>query len=153
MRAWSCRRRLARRSLDVGAEQATLASRGRTFLSPVKLAAIDIDGKLAFGLHIFEPRMQEIYKSWIRQILTTKSPYSGKTLAEETSVGVFEIQNEDSLFFWTFQPAALGKGPRELLEKKFGAWLASKYGSVELAFAAWPGDKHPDDDAGDSRAS
>ena len=96
--------------------------------------------------------MQEIYKSWLRQILTTKSPYSGKTLAEETSVGVFEIQNEDSLFFWTFQPASLGKGPRELLEKKFGAWLAQKYGSIDQAFAAWPGDKHPDDSAADARA-
>lgn len=112
----------------------------------------DIIGKIPFGLLIFEPRMQEIYKSWLRQILTTKSPYSGRTLAEETSVGVFEIQNEDSLFFWTFQPASLGKGPRELLEKKFGAWLANKYGSLNRAFAAWPGDRHPDDGAVESRA-
>ncbi|MCE0498614.1 MAG: hypothetical protein LV481_11780 [Methylacidiphilales bacterium] len=112
----------------------------------------DIIGKIPFGLLIFEPRMQEIYKSWIRQVLTTKSPYSGKTLAEETSVGVFEIQNEDSLFFWTFQPGSLGKGPRELLEKKFGAWLANKYGSIDHAFAAWPGDKHPEDSAPDVRA-
>ena len=112
----------------------------------------DIIGKVPFGLLIFEPRLQEIYKSWIKQILTTKSPYSGKTLAEETSVGVFEIQNEDSLFFWTFQPASLGKGPRELLEKKFGAWLTNKYGSIDQAFAAWPGDRHPDDGAADSRA-
>jgi hypothetical protein len=112
----------------------------------------DITGKIPFGLLIFEPRMQEIYKSWLKQILTTKSPYSGRTLAEETSVGVFEIQNEDSLFFWTFQPASLGKGPRELLEQQFGAWLAQKYGSLGQAFAAWPGDKHPDDSAGDARA-
>jgi hypothetical protein len=114
--------------------------------------ADDIIGKHPFGLLIFEPRLQEIYKSWIRQILTTKSPYSGRTLAEETSVGVFEIQNEDSLFFWTFRPESLGKGPRELLEKKFGAWLANKYGSVARAFAAWPGDKRSDDSVGDSRA-
>jgi hypothetical protein len=112
----------------------------------------DIIGKIPFGLLIFEPRMQKIYKSWLRQILTTKSPYSGKTLAEETSVGQFEIQNEDSLFFWTFKPESLGRGPRELLEKRFGTWLANKYGSVDHAFAAWPGDKHPDDSALDSRA-
>jgi hypothetical protein len=112
----------------------------------------DIIGKIPFGLLIFEPHMQEIYKSWIRQIVTTRSPYSGRTLAEETSVGVFEIQNEDSLFFWSFQPASLGRGPRELLERKFAAWLANKYGSVSEAFAAWPGDKHPDDTTADSRA-
>ncbi len=112
----------------------------------------DIIGKNPFGLLIFDPRMQDIYKAWLRQILTTRSPYSGRTLAEETSVGLFEIQNEDSLFFWTFQPANLGRGPRELLEKKFGAWLGNKYGSVERAFAAWPGDRHPDDSEADSRA-
>jgi hypothetical protein len=112
----------------------------------------DIIGKIPFGLLIFEPRMQAIYKSWLRQILTTRSPYSGRTLAEETSVGVFEIQNEDSLFFWSFQPASLGKGPRELLEKQFGAWLAQKYGSAGQAFAAWPRDRHPDDSAPDARA-
>jgi hypothetical protein len=112
----------------------------------------DITGKYPFGLLIFEPRMQEIYRSWIKQILTTKSPYSGKTLAEETSVGVFEIQNEDGLFFWTFQPSALGHGPRDLLEKKFGAWLAKKYGTLDQALAAWPGDKHPDDSIAETRA-
>jgi hypothetical protein len=112
----------------------------------------DVIGKNPFGLLFFEPRLQEIYKSWLSQILTTKSPYSGRTLAEETSVGVFEIQNEDSLFFWSFDPEKMGKGPRELLEKKFGVWLARKYGSLEQAFAAWPGDKHPDDSAPDSRA-
>jgi len=112
----------------------------------------DIVGKIPFGLLIFEPRLQEIYKAWIKRIITTKSPYSGKTLAEETSVGVFEIQNEDSLFFWTFKPESLGKGPREFLEKKFGAWLAVKYGSIDKAFVAWPGDKHPDDNAASSSA-
>jgi hypothetical protein len=112
----------------------------------------DIIGKNPFGLLFFEPRMQAIYKSWLKQILTTKSPYSGKTLAEETSVGVFEIQNEDSLFFWTFNPATLGKGPRELLERKFGAWLAAKYGSLGNALTAWPGDKQEDDSVADSRA-
>ncbi len=112
----------------------------------------ELIGKIPFGLLIFEPRMQQIYKSWIRQILTTRSPYSGRTLAEETSVGLFEIQNEDSLFFWTFQPAALGRGPRELLESRFAAWLANKYGSLGAAFAAWQGDKHPDDSATAARA-
>jgi hypothetical protein len=112
----------------------------------------DIIGKIPFGLLIFEPRMQQIYKTWLRQILTTKSPYSGRTLAEETSVGLFEIQNEDSLFFWTFQPASLGAGPRQLLEQQFAAWLARKYGSLAQAFAAWPGDRHPDDSAADTRA-
>ncbi len=112
----------------------------------------DVVGKQAFAYLAFEPRMQEIYKSWVKQILTTPDPYNGKTLAEEPSVGLFEIQNEDSFFFWTFNPATLGQGPRGELEQKFGAWLAAKYGSVASALAAWPGDKHPDDSAADGKA-
>ena len=108
----------------------------------------DVVGKNAFAMLAFEPRMQEIYKSWVKQILTTPDPYSGKTLAEEPSVGIFEIQNEDSFFFWTFSPANLGQGPRGELETQFGTWLAAKYGSVANALAAWPSDKHPDDNSG-----
>ena len=37
----------------------------------------DVIGKQAFGLLVFEPRLQEIYKSWIKQSLTTPDPYNG----------------------------------------------------------------------------
>ena len=65
------------------------------------------------------PRMQEIYKAWVKQFLTTPDPYNGTTLAQEPAVAIFEIQNEDSLFFWSFDPAKCGQGPRKILEKKF----------------------------------
>jgi hypothetical protein len=105
----------------------------------------DALGRQPFGLLIFEPRMQEIYKAWVKQFLTTPDPYNGATLAQEPAVAIFEIQNEDSLFFWSFDPAKCGKGPRELLEKRFGDWLVKKYGSIDAAFAAWP-DARPEDD-------
>jgi hypothetical protein len=111
----------------------------------------DIMGKQPYALLAFEPHLQEIYKALAKQLLTTPSPYTGKTLAEDPTVGIYEIQNEDSFFFWTFNPANLGQGPRTLLEQKFATWLAAKYGSVASALAAWPGDKHPDDSATDSK--
>jgi len=112
----------------------------------------DAIGKQAFGLLIFDQRMQEIYKSWLKQVLMTKSPYSGKTLAEETSIGLFEIQNEDNLFFWTFHPEKLGKGPLAEIETKYGAWLTTKYGSLDKALAEWPDVKMPDDSVADGKA-
>jgi hypothetical protein len=112
----------------------------------------DALGRQPFGLLIFEPRMQEIWKSWVKQLLTTPDPYNGKTLAQEPAVAIFEIQNEDGLFFWSFDPTKCGRGPRELLEKRYGDWLAAKYGSLEGAFAAWPGAKLPDDTAAGGRA-
>jgi hypothetical protein len=105
----------------------------------------DALGRQPFGLLIFEPRMQEIYKAWLKQILTTPDSYNGATLAQEPSVAIFEIQNEDSLLFWSFDPAKCGQGPRELIEKKFGEWLMRKYGRPDQIPKAWPSAKLPDD--------
>jgi hypothetical protein len=112
----------------------------------------DALGRQPFGLLIFEPRMQEIWQAWVKQFLTTPDPYNGATLAQEPAVAIFEIQNEDSLFFWSFDPTKCGRGPRELLEKRFGDWLAKKYGSLDSAFATWKSAKLPDDNAAAGRA-
>jgi hypothetical protein len=51
-----------------------------------------------------------------------------------------EIQNEDSLLFWTFAPYETVPAPQmEILERSFGSWLAAKYGSIERAFTSWSG--------------
>lgn len=106
----------------------------------------DALGRQPFGLLIFEPRMQEIYKAWAKQLLTTPDPYNGSTLAHEPAVAIYEIQNEDSLLFWSFDPAKCGQGPRELLEKKFSDWLVKKYGGGPYLFTTWRSARHPDDD-------
>ena len=105
----------------------------------------DALGRQPFGLLIFEPHFQEIYKSWLKQFLTTPDPYNGTTLAQEPALAIFEIQNEDSLFFWSFDPTKCGKGPRELLGGAFGSWLLRKYGTFDNASNAWPNAKLPDD--------
>ena len=106
----------------------------------------DALGRQPFGLLIFEPHFQDIYKEWIRQILTTPDPYNGATLAQEPAVAIFEIQNEDSLFFWSFDPAKCGIGPRQKLEKMFGDWLMKKYNRrPDQIPKAWPSAQLPDD--------
>ena len=96
-------------------------------------------GKHPFGLVMFEPKFQAIYRSWLTQVLTTPNPYTGKTLAEDPAVGFVEIQNEDSFFFWTFSPDNLGSGPWKRLEGLFSQWLVKTYGSADKAVAAWGG--------------
>jgi hypothetical protein len=102
-------------------------------------------GKHPFGLLLFEPRMQAMYRSWAKQVLTTKNPYTGKTLAEDPAVAFWEIQNEDSLFFWTATKQNLGDGPYRTLCGRFADWAIAQYGSLDKAQAVW-GEKHPDDD-------
>lgn len=96
------------------------------------------DKKTPFSLIFYHPRMQEIYKSWAKGLLTTKNPYTGMSLAEDPAVGIVEIVNEDGLFFWTFMPYS-GQPEQcvKILEKKFGDWLILKYGSIDEAFKTW----------------
>jgi len=108
-------------------------------------------GKHPFTLPYFEPRMQEIYRDWVKQILATK--VDGKALVDEPAVACVEIINEDSLFFWTFGAASLGPGPLETLENQYAAWLEKKYGSLKSAFAAWGKEQHARDNVASKRAA
>lgn len=104
-------------------------------------------GKHPFCLLFFEPRFQQWYKDRVRALLTTRNPHTGRTLAEDPAVAFFEIQNEDSFFFWTFTPDNLGQGPWGRLEQRFAQWLATTYGSTAKATAAWAGEHHANDRA------
>ena len=95
-------------------------------------------GEHPFALLFFHPKFQEIYKSWARELFTTRNPYTGKALAADPAVAIVEMVNEDNYLFWTFKP---GVNPpaavMQPLEEAFGKWLAAKYGSLERAAEAW----------------
>jgi hypothetical protein len=108
-------------------------------------------GKNPFGLLLFEPRFQAMYKAWAKAILTTRNPYTGKTPAEDPAVAIWEIQNEDSLFFWTLTKENLGSGPYRTLGGLFAEWAIKRHGSLDKAMTAWGGERHGDDDAAAKR--
>jgi hypothetical protein len=89
----------------------------------------------ATGLLFFEPKLQQAYWGWLKQLYSAKNPYTGLTLAEDPSVAVIQLQNEDSLLFWTIN--SLKGQVRTDLQKQFGDWLAKKYGSLSAATARW----------------
>ena len=98
-----------------------------------------------FALIYYEPELQKAYRSWLKAILTTPNPYTGKPLAEEPAVAITELVNEDSFFFWTFAKANVTPAHWALLEKRFGSWLGDRYGSVAKALMAWGGAKEAED--------
>jgi hypothetical protein len=108
-------------------------------------------GKHPFCLPYFEPRMQEIYRAWLKQILTTK--VNGKALIDEPAIATVEIINEDSLFFWTFTAGSIAEGPLAMFEGQYAAYLIKKYGDLDKAFAAWGGQKQARDNAAGKRAT
>ena len=96
-----------------------------------------------FGLLFFNPKLQEGYKAWLKALLTRPNPYTKIPLAQDPALAIIQLQNEDSLLFWTAQGI---KGKQaELLGRQFGNWLEAKYGSLAAAFKAWDNDRVQED--------
>jgi hypothetical protein len=110
---------------------------------------LDDGGNHNWGLLFFDPKLQAAYKNWLKQVLTEVNPHTGVALAQDPTLAVIEIQNEDSLLFWTVQ--GLKGAARKELRRQFGSFAAKKHGSLKNARAAWqnaapsPDQDGPDD--------
>lgn len=97
-----------------------------------------------WGALFLAEKLQDAYRTWTRELYTRPNLHTGLAIKDDPTVAFLQVQNEDSLFFWTE-----GKFP-EALKLKFGrhfhAWLVKKYGSVAAALTAWDGAKHKHDD-------
>jgi hypothetical protein len=95
-------------------------------------------GQSALGLLFFDDTLQAAYRAWLKQLLVEKNPYTGVSLAQDPSVAVFQLQNEDSLLFWTVDGI---QGPqREALERRFAEFVRTRHGSLAAASKAWGGE-------------
>jgi len=83
----------------------------------------------------FDEKLQAAYKSWLRVLFTEKNDILGGRLADDPAFGIFQIQNEDSLLFWTFNN--LKGEPRKELGRQFARWTADRYGSPAKAVEHW----------------
>jgi hypothetical protein len=109
--------------------------------------------KFPFGICFFSPAFQELQRSWFTTILTAANPYTGVPLARDPALAMVEVLNEDSLFFWTFEPYdTLPAAQMRILEQQFGRWLARAHGSLAAAFAGWGGRRIRGDDEQSGRA-
>jgi len=109
------------------------------------------DGKThTFASLMFNPDFQKQYREWWRALLTTPDA-NGKRLIDEPAVLGAEVQNEDSFFFWTFDPNRIPDAQMRILETQFGDWLKKRYGSIDAALAKWEGLKVPRDNAAEGR--
>ncbi len=96
------------------------------------------DGKKhPFAALFFNPDFQQQYRKWWTALLTTPNAATGKRLVDEPAVACLEMQNEDSLFFWTFSEDNIPDPQLRIIEKMFGDWLLKKYGSMDAAFSRW----------------
>ena len=103
-----------------------------------------------WALLFFRDDLQAGYKAWTKALLTRPNPYTGVPLGKDPAVAILQIQNEDSLFFWTLQ--GLKPAQMDLLARKFGDWLVKEYRSLDAARTAWDGHRVPGDDFAKGRA-
>jgi hypothetical protein len=100
-----------------------------------------------FALLYFNPEFQAVYRTWLDALLCLPNPETGIALKDEPALAMVEMVNEDSLFFWTFNPEAGQNGnipdaQRARIEQQFGDWLLRKYPGQTLAqirSSAWGG--------------
>jgi len=96
---------------------------------------LGFEGGSLTGLVFFYEPVQEMYKQWLRRLYTEPNPYTGIPLKDDPAVAIIQLQNEDSLLFYT-ESQIRGK-PREQLTRMFGDFLKKKYGSLEKAFEGY----------------
>ena len=73
----------------------------------------------------WDESLQSDYKSWVKELLTRPNPYDEKKtpLGKDPALAIFQIQNEDSLFFWT-SGAVLKGEPLNKITALYHAWRA-----------------------------
>lgn len=103
-----------------------------------EMGVLDTGGEVGnHGLLFFDPKLQKAYKAWMKQILAEPNPHTGIPLADDPALAIIQLQNEDSLLFWTSQ-GIKGEAGAEL-RRRFAQFLQGKYGSLQQALDAWEG--------------
>ena len=87
------------------------------------------------ALVFFDPVVKAGYKERLKVLYTKPNPHTGIPLSKDPAVAIIQLQNEDSMLFWTMQGV---KGEQlQNLRKLYAAFLVKKYGSLEKTRAAW----------------
>ena len=117
----------------------------RTFRTGDGVAGADSIVEFGKGVTIFDPQLIDLQREFARQLLTHVNPYTQKTYAEDPSVAMVEMINENSLYgMWkenTLKPFAKGGSLMQrhssLLDSLWNAFLIGKYTNQANLQAAW----------------
>ena len=89
----------------------------------------------AKGLDRIEEDFIAQQKDYARMLLGHTNAYTGLTYAEDTGIGIVEINNEGS--FHDLNPMTLPAYYRDRIQAKFNDWLRLKYGTSAALRGAW----------------
>jgi hypothetical protein len=94
-------------------------------------------GNSTYGVvNLFED-MQTLNIELTVNLLNHRNPYTGLRYAEDPSLAIIELQNEDNAWWSAAQSLESMPTYRALLARQFAAWLREKYVSPAGLLAAW----------------
>ena len=117
----------------------------RTFRTGDGVAGADSLLEFGKGVTIFDPQLIDLQREFARQLLTHVNPYTQKSYAEDPSVAMVEMINENSLYgMWkdnALKPFAKGgqlmQRHSSLLDSLWNVFLIKKYITQTNLQAAW----------------
>ena len=117
----------------------------RTFTAADGIAGVDSLKDFGKGVTIFDPQMIALQKEFARQLLTHVNPYTNTNLANEPTVAMVEMINENSLYgMWKDDALKHTKAGGNLLQRhisfldsSWNAFLLKKYTSQATLQSAW----------------
>ena len=98
-------------------------------------------GKNPYGVINASRALQDIRWRYLEKLLTHINPYTGLSYAEDPTLAILEVQNEDSIFFHA--PLTAFKNPDQLplhsalFRQQWATWVKNRYQNDEALAAAW----------------
>ena len=90
-------------------------------------------------VYFVDPRLAEAQASYVRQVLDHRNAYTGKRIADDPYIALYELTNENHFPEWM-----LNGGFREWpsyfqrqLQARWNAWLRKQYGDDDTLRTAW----------------
>ena len=89
------------------------------------------------GIDQFMPDMIQALKDYARLLLTHVNPHTGLAYRDDPAVAILEISNEDSLMLNPWWLDRLPAEPAAELDRRWRAWLRTRYPDNAALRAAW----------------
>jgi hypothetical protein len=92
---------------------------------------------------IFDERMQKLTREWWRYVLTHENKYLGRPLAQDPTLAMIVLTNENELFsrLSSLVTEEYLAPYRDALQQRWNRWLVERYGTREKLTEAWATDE------------
>jgi hypothetical protein len=117
----------------------------RTFKVGDGIPGADSLPEFGKGVTYFDPRMEFLQREYAQKILTHINPYTGLSMANDPTVMIVEMNNENTLYGWwkddALRPFAQGGNllfrHNAKLDSLWQTYLVDKYGTQSALESAW----------------